>query len=146
MRTDKFTALCPAPLRRLCEVKKVLLPVLSVQSEAQQSPKPPCPPTVLTTTGFCSQRRYLRVIVIPAGGGDKRCRSCSAWLCFLNTRYLACVCAALSAFHRLPGRASALPCPAWLLARTAAGDLPQQPAPGALAPSRCEELRRPEAV
>lgn len=49
-------------------------------------------------------------------------------------------------FTRLPERASTLRCPVWLLARTAAGNVPQQPTPGALAPSRCEELRRPEAV
>lgn len=40
MRTEEFTALGPAPPSHLHEAKKVLLPVLSVWSEAQQSPKP----------------------------------------------------------------------------------------------------------
>lgn len=57
MRTDKFTVLCPASLSHLHEAKKILLPVLSVRSEAHQSPKPLCPPTVLITNGLCSSQR-----------------------------------------------------------------------------------------
>lgn len=57
---------------------------------------------------------------------------------FLNTWYLAYLCGSVG-FSK-----PALSCV--ILEGTAADGLPQQQMPGILAPSRCEELPRPEAV